>query len=290
MPAGKRLGFVDYDLDNFHANIYLRLLRGDLAFRRFEVTACAAERKREGAVWAESNGVPYFNSVAEMNEHVDGYVVLAPSNPQCHLELCRQVFPFGKPCFVDKTFAPDYETAVRIFDLADQFRVPVQTTSALRYTEAPQLLGEQWVEHMVAWGGGSSFDEYGIHPLELTISCMGVGVQSLMRRGNERFTQLLLNFTKQRTAVVNLYVDHDTAFAASMTTGKRTLYVRVDESKLFLNAAGAILDFFDAGHALVPREQTLLIRRILDLAAKPEVRDGFCSLSVPTPQLAEAGV
>ncbi len=26
----KRIGYIDYKLDNFHANVYLNLIRGDL--------------------------------------------------------------------------------------------------------------------------------------------------------------------------------------------------------------------------------------------------------------------
>ena len=52
---------------------------------------------REGRAWAEANNAPYFHDPAALNEHVDAYMILAPSNPELHPALCKKVFPFGKP-------------------------------------------------------------------------------------------------------------------------------------------------------------------------------------------------
>src|SRR5450759_2028305 len=103
-------------------------------------------------------------------------MVLAPSSPELHQDLCMQVLPFGKVTYVDKTFAPDLATARQIFALADQHHTVMQTTSALRYTNVQayvQKIGADSVKHMVTWGGGRSYAEYAIHPVELMVSCMG---------------------------------------------------------------------------------------------------------------------
>ena len=277
----KRIGFVDYKLDNFHANIYLKILRSELMERGFVVGGCTAVRAKEGRAWAEQNGLPYFPDAAAMNPHVDFYAVLAPSNPEVHLELCRQVLPFGKPTYVDKTFAPDLRTAQRIFELADRHRTAVQTTSALRYTNVQAFAreaGQLGVRHMVAWGGGRSFAEYAIHPTELVVSCMGPKVESLMRRGTGRESQQLLNFSGGRTAVVNVYVNAETPFAASVTTRAGTKWMAVDDSRLFVDTAAAILDFFDSGKPNIDRAESLVIRRILDAAEWPRALKGFVHL------------
>ena len=38
----QRIGFVDFDIDNFHADVYLKLLRGDLQSRGFTVADATA--------------------------------------------------------------------------------------------------------------------------------------------------------------------------------------------------------------------------------------------------------
>ncbi len=277
----KRIGFVDYNLENFHSNVYLKLLRNELKHRGFVVAGCTGMRPRAGRTWARSNDVPYFPDAAGLNEAVDYFMVLAPSTPETHLELCGQVFPFGKPTYVDKTFAPDLRTAGRIFALADRHRVPMQTTSALRYTEVQDYVeevGRRQVRHMVTWGGGRSFAEYAIHPLELAISCMGPSVRRMMRRGAGKQSQLLLDFSGGRTAVVNVYTGSSTPYAASVTTTGATRHFQVDSGRIFLNTADAVLDLFESGEPGIDRKESLIIRRILDAAGQNRALSGFVRL------------
>ena len=277
----KRIGFVDYNLENFHSNVYLKLLRNELKHRGFIVAGCTGMRPRAGRTWAEANDVPYFPDAAGLNEAVDYFMVLAPSTPETHLELCRQVFPFGKPTYVDKTFAPDLRTARRIFALADRHRVPMQTTSALRYTEVQDYVeevGRGQVRHMVTWGGGRSFAEYAIHPLELAVSCMGPSVHRVMRRGAGKQSQLLLDLSGGRTAVVNVYTGASTPYAASVTTAAATRHFQVDSGRIFLNTADAVLDLFELGEPGIDRKETLIIRRILDVAGQKRALSGFVRL------------
>jgi predicted dehydrogenase len=282
MPKkGKRIGFVDYRLNNFHANVFIKALRNELAGRGYTVAGCWGLDAEDAKAWSTANNVPLFSTPAELNEQVDAYMVLAPGNPELHWDLCRRFLPFGKITYVDKTFAQDLKTARRIFALADKHRVALQTSSALRYTSvqtAAQELGLANVRHMVAWGGGGSFGEYAIHPTELVISCMGPKAVSLMRRGTDDQSQLLLNFSGGRTAVINVYVKAETAFAATLTTDKATRYVVPDMGTLFVDMAAAILDFFDKGKAAIDRKESLIIRRILDKASDAKALRGFVRL------------
>jgi predicted dehydrogenase len=236
----------------------------------------------ESRAWGEKNRIPFFATVEELNRAVDFFMILAPSNPETHLELCERVFPHRKPTYVDKTFAPDLRTARRIFDLADRFGVPMQTTSALRHTNVQRHVeeaGREKVRHMVTWGGGSSFGEYAIHPLELAISCMGPEVERMMVRGDDPNRQLLLDFSRGRSAVVNVYTKARTPYAAAVTTTEATHLLPVESGQIFLNTAAAILDLFEKGRPDIDRNETLAIRRILDMADDPGARAGFVPLA-----------
>jgi hypothetical protein len=280
MPG--RIGFVDFDLNNFHANVFLRHLREDLKDRGFTVEGCYAIKEAEGRDWATKNGVPFFADAGELDRRVDAYAVLAPADPHTHLSLCERVFPFAKPTYVDKTFAPDLATAERIFALADKYRVPMQTASALRYTSVQKAVadaGRDTLRHMIAWGSGRSFGEYAIHPVELVVSCMGPDATRLMRRGDEPFSQLLIDFAGDRTAIANVYTaKHGTPFGASITTDQKTTYHEPDMSRLFIDAAAAMLDLFETRQPGVDRRESLTIRRILDAAERPEARERFVNL------------
>ena len=88
----KRIGYIDRQLANFHANVYLDLLRGDLQARGWEVAKCWALDEAGGRQWAAEKNVPYVAKVQEMAD-CDALVVLAPSTPEDHLDLARLAFP-----------------------------------------------------------------------------------------------------------------------------------------------------------------------------------------------------
>lgn len=281
MPHSKRIGFVDYRLENYHANTFLNAIREPIKDRGWTMAGCWGMEEAEGRQWAGKKDVPYFAAPAELDEQVDGYMILAPSNPEVHLELCQKFLPFGKPTYVDKTFAPDLATAQRIFDLADEHGAAVQTASVLRYTDVQKVVeqvGRDQVRHMAAWGGGRSFGEYAIHPVELVISCMGPQAMRLMRRGSGEQGQLLIDFSEGRDAVVNVYCGTKTSFAAAITTAAETRYVPIESSRMFIDAAARILDFLEAGRPMIDRRETLMIRRILDAAEDPAAVERFVEL------------
>ncbi|MBU0715802.1 MAG: Gfo/Idh/MocA family oxidoreductase [Verrucomicrobia bacterium] len=277
----KQIGFVDFKLDNFHANTYLAAIRKELSGRGFTVAGCYDQEEVTGRQWAEKNGVPYFDSVAKLDKAVDHYMILAPSNPETHWALCKKVLPMRKTTYVDKTFAPDLKTAAKIFALADKHGVTMQTTSALRYTKIQahvREVGAANVRHMVAWRAGSSFEEYAIHPVELVVSCMGPAAERLMLRGSGNQRQLIVDFSGGRTAVINVYLNAATPCAASVTTDKETKIIVADGDPIFLNMAAAILDLFETGKATIDRAESLMIRRILDVALKAKATGKFMKL------------
>ncbi|MBT6147043.1 MAG: hypothetical protein HN712_22465 [Gemmatimonadetes bacterium] len=277
-----RIGFVDDRLDNFHADVYLKLLRGDLADLGFRVTGCTALQAEPSRQWATANDVPWFDTVDDLNAEVDHFIVLAPSTPETHLTLCEAVFPHGKSSYVDKTFAPDLATAQAIFALADQHRVAVQTTSALRYTNVQNLVASSTdpLHHMVTWGGGSSFEEYAIHPVEMIVSCLGPDVLRLMRwEDDPQRSRLLLEWASGATGIVHVYTDgSSTPFAASISSAAETRYVSVDAARIFSDTARAFLELFTTGQPGVNREESLSVRRILDAAAQPEALKQFIDI------------
>ena len=275
---GRRIGLVDYKLENFHANVYLKAYRNQLKDRGWTVAGCYALDEQNGRAWAAHNDVAWCKTPEALNEQADCYMILAPANPELHLKLCEQFFPFGKTTYVDKTFAPDTATAKRIFDLADQHKTAIQTTSALRYTSVQAYAKQSPPKHMITWGGGSSFEEYAIHPLELLISCMGPEAQSVMRRGTGDFSQLLVTFGQGRTGVANVCIKGETPFAASVTNDHGTKFITVDTSKIFVDTAAAVLDLFESGKPNIDRRESLAIRRILDAATEPAALKGFVAL------------
>ena len=59
-----------------------------------------------------------------------------------------------------------------------------------------------------------------------------------------------------------------------MTTDRATDYITVDSSRLFIDAAAALLDFYDAGKPDIDRRESMTIMRILDAAKNPVALGG----------------
>lgn len=278
--ATQRIGFVDDDLNNFHANTYLEALRGPLAERGYEVAGAFALQGDLGKAWAEEKGIAYYDSIETLAAEVDVFAVLAPSTPDTHLGLCEQVLPHGKATFVDKTFAPDPATAERIFALADQHKTPIQSTSALRTTNVQAHVAQmqELLVSIAQWAGGASFEEYGVHPVEMAVSCLGLAPERLTMAGAEHHPTLVIEFSEGRVATIDFNSAEYVPFVTVLTGDRSCQAVVVDDSKLFVDAAGAILDFYDAGDALVPRDETMAVMRVLEAAKNPAARDGWVTI------------
>ncbi len=278
---GRRIAFVDRDLNGYHARVFHKALHEDLKDRGFSFAGCHGLLEKEGREWAEKNGARWFDDLQALNEAADFFMILAPSNPEVHLDLCRKVFPFRKPTYVDKTFAPNVAIAKEIYALADRLGVPIQTTSALRYTNVQAHVakaGRENVRHMTSWVAGSNFAEYVIHPVELVVSCMGHEAESLMRRGLDPESQLLINFSDGRTGTINVFNKTRTKYSASVTTRKATDYFEVDVKRIFVDNLASIMDFFESGNPNVDRRETMTVMKILEAARNPAALRGFVPL------------
>lgn len=261
----KRIVFIDHDIANWHANTFARLI-GE-SDRGFRLGGIFANRKDNAGEWAASHGVPCVDSIADLAGLADYVMVLAPSNPETHLELCREAFQLGKPTYVDKTFAPDAATAEEIFRLADAAGVPVQTASVLRNTAVQEFCASapgNKPDFVATWGGGTDFHEYIIHQAEMVVSLLGPDYQSLRVERLAHLTRVDLAFGGNRAASMHMVIPCEMSFSATVSNPQKTASFVVDDGRLFIDGTNAILDFFTQGHPLIDRGETLAIMRILD--------------------------
>ena len=269
----RRIGLIDYRLDNFHANVYLDCVRGLLSHRGFQVTGATAMVRDPSVAWCQENEVTYVATIEELAATTDFFLILAPSNPETHFELCQQAFPLKQVVFVDKTFAPDLATAKQIFRLARHHGTAVQSTSALRSTAVQEFVAgsTERVVHLSICSSGPSWGEYGIHPLEIAISCFGANVERVRSEIVGQQRHVFLWWKGDRTAAIFFHEGAETPFAATACTKTECRHIVVDGERLFVDAANAILDFLDAGRALIPSAETLAIRQIQDCVAVTNV-------------------
>lgn len=170
-----KIGFIDYYLDEWHANNYPAWIReasgGEMVVAyaygmiKSPISGMTTEQ------WCEKYGIEKCETIEEVIEKSDVLTVLSPDNCEMHEELCQMPLRSGKPVYVDKTFAPDKATAVRIMELAEKHGTPCYSTSALRFAEEYKAIDCDGILMINSWGPGN-FDTYSVHQLEPIVMLM----------------------------------------------------------------------------------------------------------------------
>jgi predicted dehydrogenase len=134
-------------------------------------------------------GVKITGSIEELLAEVD-FVLLETNDGRLHLDQALQVFRAGKKVFIDKPVAASLEHAVAIFNAADHYKVPVFTSSSLRYLTGIQDILEGEIGKVI---GADTFSPctlekthpdlfwYGIHGVETLFTVMGTGCKTVTR-------------------------------------------------------------------------------------------------------------
>ena len=227
----KTIGFIDYFLNEWHANEYPGMIRAynERKGTDYQVRYAWAEMDiPEGmstAEWCELHKVERCFSIEELCEKCDYVIVLAPSNPEKHFEYAKAVFQCGKSPYIDKTFAPDYATAKEIYALAEKQGVKFFSSSALRYAdELNAYIGT--AKAVFTTGGGSNFDEYVIHQIEMIVKCLGVGAEKV--RYVKNFDQEWAEIAYADGRYARMLFAPCMPFAATVSDGNGTKYLPIN--------------------------------------------------------------
>lgn len=272
----KKVGFIDYYLDEWHANTYPELIKR-LSEGRYEVMYAWAEidspleAGKTSKEWEQNYGIRVCSTIQEVIEKSDVLVVLSPDNPERHEELCKLPLQSGKPTFVDKTFAPSGEIAQKIFALAKEFNTPCYTTSALRYAREYQELCTEGISGIVSFGPGEP-SNYAIHQIEPIVDLMGTEAKRVMSIGNESLNTLVIEFNDHRMALSTHL--NSKPFEMSIKYENKEEKQVVINSNFFEEAIKKLIEFFDTGKSSVCSEQTITIMKILEVAQQARKSPG----------------
>jgi len=262
-----KIGFIDYYLDEWHANNYPQMLR-EASGGEMEVV-CAygmIEHPNGGRTteqWCADMGIPQAATIEEVIEKSDCLVVLSPDNCEMHERLCQLPLRSGKPTYVDKTFAPDGPTARRIFAIAEESGTPCWSTSALRYADAYQ--GIEGVKAIASWGP-NGFETYSIHQLEPVIMLMKADPKRVMWMPGEKWYTLAIEFDGGRVATIAGY-EGGSPFMMNVATETGAKVLRA-EGGYFEGFIAALVEFFHDPAKAVPHEETVRIMAVRGAALK----------------------
>lgn len=264
-----KIGFIDYYLDEWHANHYPQFIK-EASGGRYEV--CYAWGKIDSPLggmtnkeWAKMNKIALLSSIEEVIEKSDRLIVLSPDNPEMHEELCRLPLKSQKLVYVDKTFAPDRAAAERIFAYAKANHTKCYSSSALRFSSELKSINKQEIYRIYSEGPGT-YEMYSIHQIEPIVYLMESRAKRVMFLGESEHPSMVIQFADGRCAQMYQTKISPFRITAENSDNEGSIFeIKSDYFRLFIEA---MVEFFDTGRIPVPNEQTVDVIAIREAGIK----------------------
>ena len=264
----KKIGFVDYFISEWHANNYpawIERICGEMgldykvsyAWAEMDVSPVDGVSTDE---WCEKFGVKRCLSIAELAERSDYILILAPSNPEKHLEYAKVALKFGKRTYIDKTFTESPDAADEIYALSEKYGAPIFSSSALRYATELDELGS--VTELCTTGGGRDINEYIIHQVEMIVKKLGVGFLDVKATAQGENTVFDIFYPDNRRARM-IFGEKLGFTAAGNTDGSSPIQIK---SPFFEGLISDILRFYSSGEVSFDKKETLEAMRLREAA------------------------
>lgn len=270
-----RIGIIG--LDTSHSTAFTELINGgnEAWTEGFKVVAAypygsqtiesSYKRIPEYTEKVKQYGVKIVDSIADLLREVD--CVLLETNDGClHLEQAVEVFKAGKICFIDKPVGATLGEAIAIYDLAEQYNVPIFSSSSLRYSPINQQLRNGELGKVIGADCYSphsiepthpDFGFYGIHGVETLYTILGTGCQAVNRVSTEQGDVVTGYWADDRIGTFRAIVKGPHIYGGmAFTESKAVVAGGYVGYQVLLEQ---ILTFFKTAQPPVSREETLEI-------------------------------
>jgi len=228
----------------------------------------------------ERYGVKMVDSIDELVKEVD-VVMVESIDGRPHLEQALPAMKAGKAVFIDKPVAGSLRDAIKIYQLAKKYNVPIFSGSSLRYYPNLQELKKADIGELKAvFSVGPAHLEkhhpdlfwYGIHPTESLYTIMGAGCQSVTCTVTPQ-THVVTGVWKDGK-VGTLYGIHDDAAPYRVTVFGSKKVVDQESKGEYTPFVREVMKFFQTGVAPVPPEETLEIYAFMEAADESKRQGG----------------
>jgi hypothetical protein len=287
-----RIGFLDLYLDNYHANQFHGLLRGDFGasitaelgqpvelHMAYETDPAAGPQRGD---WCSAREVTKATSAEQLAAECDALICMSPDNPEQHLPLLKLVAAAGKPIFLDKSLAGSLDEAGEILSLADQHNIRIFSSSSLRFsTELSTLvegLGSEARTDIFSRGLGG-WAGYACHVVCPTLRLIGEPVQRIIETGTGDAWLVTVEYGGgSRAFIETRHSDNEyevTPYHLGARTGTQTQVATVAAyPDLYRNILHAAIRFFQTGESPVSRQEMLQAVAIEEAAIESRRRGG----------------
>jgi hypothetical protein len=267
----KKVGFIDYFLDEWHAENYPNWIK-EASNGEYVVSYCWGEIDspkpggRTNREWAEFHGIELCSSIEEVIGKSDVLCVLAPDNPETHLRLTKLPLMSGKRTYIDKTFAPDKDTAIKIFETSYLHNTPCFTSSALRFADEYIQAEKSGISGITSIGGGN-YENYCIHQIEPIVMLLGSDAKRVKAIGTPGLPSFLIEFEGDVSAIISCF-NPGCPFQMVINYSDGSCRVLDIKSDFFKNFIRELIRFYESGEIVVPHEQTIAVMAIREACLK----------------------
>jgi predicted dehydrogenase len=225
-------------------------------------------------------GVEITGSIEELLGKVD-VVLLETNDGRLHLEQALKVMKAGKRMFIDKPVAASLEDAISIYKAAEHYKVPVFSSSSLRYISEIIDIGTGKIGKVL---GADTFSPasiekthpdlfwYGIHGVESLFAVMGKGCKSVTR-----------TYTENTDLVVGIWNDNRIGTFRGIRSGKggfggtafgESGILTLGDYQGYNPLLIRIIEFFKTGVVPVASEETIEIFAFMAAADESKLNNG----------------
>ena len=265
----KKIGFIDYYLSEWHANNYPAWIKEQCTHLGFEYEIAYAWGELEvsprdgksNAEWCAEHGVTLCQTMEEVCEKSDVLLILAPSDPEKHLQYAQIALQYGKRTYIDKTFAPNFAEAEKIFALSDQYGSKCFSTSALRYADELEVL--KGARNVITTGGGRSADEYLVHQIEMIVKLLGTDATAV--KSEAQGTQRIFRVAYGENMGAAAIYANSLPFAITAENADGVSVTKPVASDFFRMLMAKILLFYETGETDFDRAETLAVMKLREV-------------------------
>jgi len=276
----KTIGFIDYYIDEWHAQNYPAFIAQSKYADQFKVSLAWEKFTPPGKMsldaFCQKHGIAKAASIEQVIEACDCLIVLSPDNAEMHEELADLPLKSGKPVYIDKPIAPDLASARRLFEKAKAHNTPMMSCSSLRFgneviAAIKQIPNPDDLKQLTTRGPGV-YGIYAIHQYEMVVAMFGTNAYAkrIKQVGIPQAPLLIIDYGNSRTASINLTpaAPFGLTGAYAATDGKLAGVVAANVSDFFPNFINSMCEFFNTKVSLVPEAQTLQIAALIEAGAK----------------------
>lgn len=291
VQKGLRVGIIG--LDTSHSTAFTRVLNDPSAGPEFGgykiITAypkgsndikSSADRIPAYTEEVKKLGVEITGSIEELLTRVD-VVLLETNDGRLHLEQAVPVMRAGKRMFIDKPIAASLEDTIAIFDLAEHFKVPVFSSSSLRYITGAKEIAEGSLGRVIGVDAYSpatlekthpDLYWYGVHGVETLFTLMGTGCKSALRTFTTNTDQVTGVWNDDRIGTFRGIRSGRSGYGATAFCEKGISYL--DKYSGYNPLLIEIVKFFQSGDVPVTREETTEIFAYMTAAEESKLLGG----------------